>query len=411
MKLLFVHQHLGEFGGAETNVQLAAEELQARGHTVALLYSQSTGRNEKAWRNTFSECFALPSKGNVEMVEAVLDRFEPDLVYLHNMPDLAVVAALVEGPIPVVRMVHDHAMYCMRSYKYNYFTRKTCARALSPYCVFPCLATLARNPGQRFPVKWVSYGAKKKEIQLNHRCSRLIVYSDYLKTELVRNGFSPEKIEICVPIRLRPEEGLVSSFSPRNVILYAGQILRGKGVDVLLEALAKVKSKFECIILGDGNHRPHCERLCTRMGLQQRVRFYGYLLPAELKEFYLEASVFVMSSLWPEPFGMAGPEAMRYGVPVVAFDAGGIREWLHNGQNGYLVPWKDTGAFAARLDELLQDKELACRMGRQGLGMVKHYEAARQINHLEDLFQRVIHQARVDQTTDLKGTKILAVYD
>jgi hypothetical protein len=50
-------------------------------------------------------------------------------------------------------------------------------------------------------------------------------------------------------------------------------------------------------------------------------------------------------------------------------------------------------------------------MGRQGLGMVKRYEAARQINHLEDLFQRVIHQARVDQTTNLKGTKILAVYD
>src|SRR5690242_11760632 len=115
MKLLFVHQHLGEFGGAEANIQLAAKELQKRGHMTALLYSRSTGRNEKEWHRTFYHSFCLPSQGNVEMVEAVLERFEPDLVYLHNLSDLKVVEALLNSTVPVVRMVHDHSMYCMRT--------------------------------------------------------------------------------------------------------------------------------------------------------------------------------------------------------------------------------------------------------------------------------------------------------
>ncbi|HWH71536.1 MAG TPA: glycosyltransferase family 4 protein, partial [Candidatus Sulfotelmatobacter sp.] len=387
MRVLFVHQHLGAFGGAETNIHLTANELQRRGHPVALLYRNATGRNEESWRQTFPESFCLASADNRELVEAVLDRFRPDLIYLHNLADLEVIEALVASPVPVVRMVHDHALYCMRTYKYNYFTRKICTRAASPYCVFPCLASLGRNPNEgSLPLRWLSYTEKRKEIQLNQRCARLVVYSEYQKAELIRNGFAQDKIDLCVPIRMWSDEGLVSSFSARNLILFAGQIIRGKGVDVLLEALAKITEPFECLVLGDGNHRQYCEQLCNRLGLNGRVQFRGYLLPGELKDFYLDATVFVMSSLWPEPFGMAGPEAMRYGLPVVAFDAGGIREWLHDGQNGYLVPWKDTDLFAARVEDLLRNKELARHLGRQGLAGVRQYDSSQQVDGLERMF-------------------------
>jgi glycosyltransferase involved in cell wall biosynthesis len=111
------------------------------------------------------------------------------------------------------------------------------------------------------------------------------------------------------------------------------------------------------------------------------------VLPTELGSFYHEASVFVMGSLWPEPFGMAGPEAMRYGLPVVAFDAGGIREWLTDGENGFLVAWKNADLFAARLDQLLRDKALARQLGRSGFDFVQRYDSCRQIDRLENIFQ------------------------
>jgi glycosyltransferase involved in cell wall biosynthesis len=410
MKLLFVHQNLGDFGGAETNIHLAAGELKKRGHTVALLHLQSTSRNETGWREIFSECYLLPAPGHLETVEAVLEQFGPDVVYLHNLDDLEVVRALLDSSVPVVRMVHDHALYCMRGYKYNYFTRKICTRAASSHCVFPCLGPLTRNRGGLLPVKWNSYQEKKKEIELNQRCARLVVYSDYLKQELIGNGFGEGQIETCVPIRLAADEEPNSTLNERNLILFAGQIIRGKGVDALLEALARMKGRFECHILGEGSHRAHCEKKCARLGLSNRVRFQGYVLPAELKSYYLEASVFVMSSLWPEPFGMSGPEAMRYGLPVVAFDAGGIKEWLHDGDNGFLVPWNDTTAFAARLDELLDNKPLARQMGRCGRESLARFEAGKQIDKLEQIFRNVLEQRPFLKPGTFVSNKILTTY-
>jgi glycosyltransferase involved in cell wall biosynthesis len=392
MKVLFVHENLGEFGGAEGNIHLSAKELKHRGHEAALLYSHCTARNEDAWRETFSECYCLPGAANTETVEAVLEQFGPDSIYLHNLSDLEVIQALVDSGRPVVRMVHDHSLYCMRSYKYNYFTRKICTRAASSYCVFPCLGPIGRSKTGGWPLRWASYKEKKREIALNQRCARVVTYSDYLRTELVRNGFEDHKIITCAPIQVSQDDGLSSSFSDRNLILFAGQLIRGKGVDALLHALAKISVPFRAIILGDGRQRAQCERLAKKLGLADRVEFRGYILPAEMKEFYLEASVFAMSSLWPEPFGMVGPEAMRYGLPVVAFDAGGVREWLQDGENGFLTPWNDTNAFAARIQELLLDKNRARQMGECGRERIRRFDAAQQINTLENLFHEVIDE-------------------
>ena len=87
MKLLFVHQHLGEFGGAEANLILTATELRRRGHTLALAYRIGTGRNEAGWKAEFASTYALPIAGAVERTEAALVDFKPDLIYLHSIGD------------------------------------------------------------------------------------------------------------------------------------------------------------------------------------------------------------------------------------------------------------------------------------------------------------------------------------
>ncbi len=396
MKLLFVHQNLGALGGAEANIQITASELRSRGHTVALLHGPGTGQGEQSFRDTFSETFSLSGADKSETATAVVEEFRPDVIYLHNLADLGVIEALVQAGVPVVRMVHDHAMYCMRGHKTNIFTRNICARPTSLYCIFPCGASLSRNRQGKLPVAWVSYAAKRKEIRLNQQCERMVVYSEYCKKELIRNGFEASKIHIHVPIDCWGAGGPVSSFSDRNRLLFVGQIIRGKGVDLLLKSLARVKTPFECLILGEGSHRAYCERLSAELGLQDRVKFGGYVPRQQLKDFYLDSSAFLVSSVWPEPFGLVGPEAMRYGLPVVAFDAGGIREWLTDGENGFLVPRMDTDLFAARIEELLRNKDLARQMGRRGLERVnREYDSVRQIDTLENLFLRVIEEAQV----------------
>jgi glycosyltransferase involved in cell wall biosynthesis len=390
MKALFVHQYLGAIGGAETDILLGADSLQKRGHTTGLLYASRTGRGEDLWQRAFSRCFPLTD------VDAAVEKFGPDLIYFHSLPDLGVLERLLDSGIPVVRRVHDHRMYCMRGGKYNYFTRAICSRPASWRCVVPCLAFVGRNKEEGgLPLKWVSYSAKQKEIRLNQRCNRLVVYSDYQKEELTRNGFEPEKIEVHVPIHNYGEDKIPSSFSDRNLVLFVGQVIRGKGVDILLRALAKINFPFEAAILGDGNHRRHCEKLSAKLGLKDRVRFHGFVPADQLKNFYQEASLLAVSSVWPEPFGLVGQEAMFHGLPVVGFDAGGIREWLLDGENGFLVPWKDVDAMAARIEQLLRDKTLARKLGARGRELVGQQQSiSQQTCPIEQMLLRVARESR-----------------
>lgn len=390
MRLLFVHERFGAFGGAEANVLLTATELRRRGHTVGLLHGAATGRDEARWQETFPERQALEPGDAVRQLRAVVAEFQPEVIFLHKLADLDVLAALADGGVPVVRMVHDHDLYCLRGYKYHPLTRRICTRAASAYCVFPCGGTVARDREGTFPLKWVSYAAKQRELALNRRFVRLVAATEFMREELLRNGFLPGQIEVHAPVPRSTPEVIEADFSARNRIVFAGQIIRGKGVDVLLEALQRVRVPFECVILGDGSHRATCEALRDRLGLRDRVFFRGFVSQEQITEVYRGASLAVMSSVWPEPFGATGLEAMRCGLPVVAFDAGGIREWLLDGRNGYLIPWMDRTAFASAIERLLTDKPLARRLGQQGRQWVgERFGFPAYIRGLEDLFLRV----------------------
>ena len=391
MRILFVHERLGALGGAEANAVITAEELKGRGHEVGLLHGPSTGKNEERWESVFEWRRLLGSAANVAFfVRDALRDFQPDVVYVHKMAELKVIQALVESGFPLVRMVHDHDIYCMRSYKYSYRSREICTRAASAFCLYGCGAFLVRNHGGGFPLKYVSYFDKKREIALNRQFDRMLVVTEYMRAELINNGFDPEKIEIHPPVPRPGDPNLRSSFTDRNLIIYAGQIIRGKGVDVLLESLALVKNPFECIILGDGGQRDYCEGLAKKLGIADRVTFKGFVPQEQLKEYYRECSVVAISSVWPEPIATIGLEVMRYALPIVAFDAGGIKDWLSDGVNGFLIPWMDRAAYARALDRLLQDKQLARTMGQRGLEIVSEkYDFGGYIEGLENLFSRV----------------------
>jgi len=389
MRLLFVHERIGALGGAEANVLVTADELQRRGHPVALAHGRGTNVGEPEWREVFARRFAVDGSAGAAALTQALSQFRPDVVFLHKFSDPAVLATLLACGRPVVRMVHDHDLYCMRGYKYNIVTRRICLRAASAFCVFPCGASLARHREGGFPLRWVSYGAKRREIAQNRNFHRLIVASAYMRDELLRNGFAPGRIEIHAPVPRAAATAEDPSFSARNLLVYAGQIIRGKGVDVLLQSLAKVTVPFECVILGDGSQRAACERLSAQLGLADRVTFAGFVPQAQIAAYYRDASLAVMSSLWPEPFGATGLEAMRCGLPVVAFNAGGISEWLRDGENGFLAPWMDRAAFAARVDQLLRDKPLARRLGEIGRAQAdERFNFSTYVDGLENLFTR-----------------------
>src|ERR1051325_3941599 len=153
MRILYIHERYGALGGAEANACITASELKARGHPIGLLHGASTGKNEEGWQRAFGTSYLLPKKEGAEQTFRAIRDFKPDVIYVHKMAQLEVIEALINSKLPLVRMVHDHDIYCMRSYKYFYFSREICTRPASSYCLFPCGAFISRDHGSKLPLK------------------------------------------------------------------------------------------------------------------------------------------------------------------------------------------------------------------------------------------------------------------
>jgi glycosyltransferase involved in cell wall biosynthesis len=144
-------------------------------------------------------------------------------------------------------------------------------------------------------------------------------------------------------------------------LLFVGRLEKGKGIELLLETMSLLPGAFLDVV-GDGSRAPGARALAERLGLTDRVRLHGWCSGAVLEAHYARARAVVVPSVWPEPFGLAGIEAMARGRPVVAVNRGGIPEWLDDGETGLLAD-ATSGALAAAVRRVLDDGALARRMG------------------------------------------------
>ncbi len=164
---------------------------------------------------------------------------------------------------------------------------------------------------------------------------------------ILRMGVDTAAIRAVVGKR-NPQEGL---------LLYVGRLADKKGVDVLIEALARIPgARLE--VIGDGPDRPALEALVDRLGLGDRVSFRGRQPKAEVLSALARAHIAVIPSRVGADGDMEGTpvvlcEAMAAGVPVVASDIGGLGECLDDGRTGLLVPPGDVDALATVLDKAL----------------------------------------------------------
>jgi len=137
-----------------------------------------------------------------------------------------------------------------------------------------------------------------------------------------------------------------------------------KDHSTLLVALATLRSRaWSLDLIGDGPKFAHARRLAEQLGIAERVHFRGYRADPEPA---LAASQLFVLSTHSEAFPRSVLEAMRAGLPVVASDAGGVREAVEHETTGLLVPPEDPHALAMSLDTLLTDSSLRARFGAAG---------------------------------------------
>lgn len=164
---------------------------------------------------------------------------------------------------------------------------------------------------------------------------------------VLRMGVDCAAIRAAVGVR-RPQQGR---------LVYVGRLADKKGVDVLVEALARLDGAHLDVI-GDGPDRAALEAQARRLGVEDRVRFLGKLPRADVLSALATAHLVVIPSRVGAGGDMDGTpvvlcEAMAAGVPVVASDLGGLGECIDDGVDGLLVPPGDVDALADVLSQAL----------------------------------------------------------
>ena len=357
----FVNQYAGIIGGVERYMERAALLLRANGVSVDCCYAETAQNSDRF----------LAAFDRAETISDALDRpaDEYDLTVLHKVRDAATVRKLRESGRTAV-FIHDHEYYCPRKSYYYPITRKNCSRS---YCKFlcGCCAMLRRPaPDNTFRANFGGFAALWNEIRA---CGEFIVLSGFMRDILVRQGIPAEKItlippSITLPAAAQEQHAGTENANPADVphILAIGQLIRGKGVDLLLDAMRNVKTPCVLDIVGTGNDEAYLKELAAPFG--SSVVFHGYSPNPD--DVFRGVRVVVLPWRWQEPFGLVGPEALAHGVPLVGFDVGAIREYLVNGKTGLLVPSGDTAALVNAIDTLLSDSSKAAAMGAHGRELV-----------------------------------------
>jgi len=145
------------------------------------------------------------------------------------------------------------------------------------------------------------------------------------------------------------------------VLVFAGEFSRRKNQRMLIEAMPLLPERVKLLLLGDGAEMAECRSLADSLSVGERVRFYGYRKDTPL--FYAAADLCVSGSRSEGlPFNLM--EAMEMGLPAVATAVKGHEDLVRPGENGLLVPYGDSRAFAQAVRKLMDAPSLMEKMSR-----------------------------------------------
>jgi glycosyltransferase involved in cell wall biosynthesis len=177
---------------------------------------------------------------------------------------------------------------------------------------------------------------------------------------------------------------------------YAGHLYAWKGVDILLEAIARVPH-VQGLIVGGHDAEPDLARLkalAARLGIDARVTFTGLVEPSRVPELLRRATVLVLpnpasaiSTRYTSPLKLF--EYLAAGRAIVASDLPSIREVVHDGVEALLVAPGDAAALAAGITKVLDDRALAASLARAAADLAPQYSWLRRAERLEALFGHV----------------------
>lgn len=182
----------------------------------------------------------------------------------------------------------------------------------------------------------------------------------------------------------------------KNIILFVGVLGSHKGPDILIKAMQKIIKSIpdaKLIFVGRGPLREELEIMSKKIGIDENIKFTGFIESTFKKMlYYKSADIFCLpSTMSHESCGIVNLEAMACNVPIVASKIGGVPDVVKDGENGLLVPPKDSEALADAIIYLLENEDVRERMGKNGRKKVEDYSWDKNAKETEKVYKEVMN--------------------
>ncbi|MBL7827448.1 MAG: glycosyltransferase family 4 protein [Saprospiraceae bacterium] len=350
MKILFYNDPQLEFGGAETYWHDTAYFLVKNGVEVQKL-SFEPDQNQHTW---FSKVAHGPI---VEQFCQAVRQFKPDLIHLNKnlLYAAGIKKALQKVNLPTIATVHD-------------------------YYTIP-FAINGRNH-------------LKKRLFPFRICAQVhIVPSCHYYSKLKKHGVSDIHY---IPHFVHPEKWTFNENyeGTGKKLLYVGRLEKQKGIWVLLEAmriLIKHDPGLQLIIIGQGSLERQIRSFLAHAGLHKQVVLAGGKQHHEVRQYFEQATLLIMPSIEDEMLGLVGLEAQASGLPVIASDLAGIREWCRHQATGWTVKPGHAFELAQAIRHLLADPLLRQNLRHQArVQVAREFDVGVSIQSLIRLYRQII---------------------
>ena len=307
-------------------------------------------------------------------IKKVLDEFQPDVVHLQTAETiaLAVVRYVRKNNVPLVSTGHAYPDNVTGQFKFLKPVKKPVDAAVRAYMA----SFLKHSEYATVPTEMAIDGLLPKDRK------RFKV-----EVEALSNGVDLSQFNTKPANKKILEKYKIKSNNQR--VLYVGRVDPEKSISVVVEAFADVLKKLpgaELMIVGDGIDRVNLENLVADKGLTEHVRFLGRIMPPDLLDIYKAGTLFATASE-TETQGIVLIEAAATGLPLVAVDAGAVKELCHDGENGYLCHPGDAEGMAKAITKILTNAEKRKEFGRKSVEIAKKHDINRTLSRLEEIYQ------------------------
>ncbi len=367
IKSIHVNESCAPTGGAERYLIALHQALETSGNPAILVF----GRNEPdtylpAGKSMFVSGLDLPEAPTsaTAMFLSLLETQAPDLIHFHNLNNTGLITQMAASQNSV-RTVHDSRLVCPLEFRLKK-DGSLCREAAGPDCLL-CMNEFGLDHREAS----ARLSQTLAEIEATKKLAVILTPSNYIREQLLLNGFDDNQIVVLPPFLLNDPGKELAAVPETTDLLFVGRVVQSKGLHLLLKSMASFPESTTLTVVGDGPDLDTNKSLARDLGLENRINFVGWQSAAKLNGYYQQARMLVVPSLGPEAFGLVGLEAMAMAKPVIAFDSGGISQWLHDGTNGFLVESGNTQALSASINQLLSDETSRSEMGTRGREMIE----------------------------------------